>query len=89
LRRFHDPVRRFSGGRRGALVTHPGGGAGLVVTLAAHGEAAAMYGVPEAVHARSDDGPSAEDLWAGVPAREAPEAGAGAKTPGPDGLPRR
>lgn len=58
------------------------------MTLAAHGEAGALYGVSEAVHTRGDDGPSAEDLRAGVPAREAAEAGASAKTPRPGGLPR-
>jgi hypothetical protein len=45
-----------------------------------HGEAAAMRGMPEAVHACGDDGRSAEDVWAGVPAGAAPEAGAGAAT---------
>ena len=74
-------MRHFSGGRRGAFVIHSGGGAGELVTLAAHGEAVAMHGVPEAVHARGDDGRSAEDLRACVPARAAAEAGAGAKTP--------
>jgi hypothetical protein len=52
-----------------------------LVTLAAHGEAVAMHGVPEAIRAGGDDGPAAEDLRAGVPARETAEAGAGAKTP--------
>jgi hypothetical protein len=56
-------------------VIHRDGAAGLLVTLAAHGEAAAMHGVPEAVHARGDDGLSTEELWAGVSAREATEAG--------------
>ena len=51
------------------------------MTLAAHGEVVAMHGVPEVVHARGDDGRSAEDLRACVPARAAAEAGAGAKTP--------
>jgi hypothetical protein len=83
-------VRRFGGRRRGAFVIHRhGGGAGELATLAAHGEAAAMRGVPEAVHARGDDGRSTEELWAGVPARETTKASAGAKAPGPGGTPRR
>src|SRR5262249_55401726 len=53
--------------------------------LAAHGGAAAMQGMPEAVHARGDDGPSTEELRAGVPTGEAREAGAGAKTARPGG----
>jgi len=51
------------------------------VTLAAHGEAVAMHGVPEAVHARGDDGPSTEELRAGMSAREATEAGTAAPPP--------
>jgi len=89
-------LRRFGGGHGGAFVIHhggafvihPGGGAGELVTLAVHGEAAAMYGVPEAVHARGDDGRSAEELRAGVPAGETTKARAGAKTSGPGGIPR-
>ena len=41
-----------------------------------YGAAATMHGMPEAVHARGDDGRSADDVWVGVSARETPEAGA-------------
>jgi len=81
-------VRRSDGGRRGAFVIHHGR-EWLVeqsairhrsVTLRANGEAVAMCGVPDVVHARSDDGRAAEELRAGVSARETSEAGTGAKT---------
>ena len=49
------------------------------VTLHANGEAVAMYGVPEVVHARRGDGRAAEELRAGLSARETSEAGSGAK----------
>src|ERR1700759_4366676 len=48
-----------------------------------------MHGVPEAVHARGDDGRSAEDVWAQVPTRTTAEASAGASTTRPRGPPRR
>lgn len=59
------------------------------MTLRPHGEAVAMHGMSEAVYARSNDGPSTEDVRAGVSAGEATEAGAGATTPRSGGLPRR
>jgi len=49
------------------------------VTLRANGEAVAMYGVPEVVHACSHNGGAAEELRTGVSARETSEAGSGAK----------
>jgi len=81
-------VRRSGGGRRGAFVIHrdrewlvePAAIRHRSVTLHANGEAVAMYGVPEGVHARSDDGRAAEELWASMSARETSEAGSGAKT---------
>jgi hypothetical protein len=91
-------VRRFGGVRRGAFVIHlavevdaPSTHHQQVdpVTLRRHGEAVAMHGMSEAVQAGSDDGPSTEDVRAGVPAGEATEAGAGATPPGPSGLSRR
>ena len=81
-------MRRSGDGRRGAFVIHRGR-EWLVeqsavchrsVTLHANGEAVAMYGVPEVVHACSHDRRAAEELWTGVSARETSEAGSGAKT---------
>ena len=81
-------MRRSGSGRRGAFVIHLGR-EWLVeqsairhrsVTLHANGEAVAMYGVREGVHARGDDGRAAEELWASLSARETSEAGSGAKT---------
>ena len=93
-------MRRFGGGRRGAFVIHLAAELDApsthhqqvetrLVTLGPHGEAAAMHGMSEVVHAGGDDGPATEDVRADVSAGEAAEAGAGATTAGPGGLPRR
>ena len=63
-------MRRFSGGGRGTFVIPPGAGAGASATLAGHVEAVAMHGVPEAIHARGDDGRSAETASPAAPGHD-------------------